>query len=66
MTVLEVFWIDPMCGMRSSHDDHIGIYFGIEYFAILQRIVRVQVSIHPEVHENEDNEEGGEKEHLFP
>jgi len=56
MVCLKIFGMNPMSGMGGTHDDHPCLDFRMKGLFILERIVRVRLPIHPQIHQNQDDE----------
>jgi hypothetical protein len=58
----EMARVDPMGGMRSSQNDHIGVHSRGEHLLILERVMRIELAVHPAIHQDQDEKKDSDKE----
>jgi hypothetical protein len=57
--------MNPVGGMGCAHDDDIGLDPGVKGFAILKRKMRVDLFVHPKIHQEQDDEQKEHEEKNF-
>jgi len=62
----QMAWIDPMGGVRSSQNDHIGLYSWRKDLFILEWVVRIKFSVHPSIHQHKNQHQDTDKKAPFP